>query len=109
MTNENIILSLQYAMDTDNSDRMNSELPERIANSLVVADSMAENIYNESKDTDRAMALWKEIGSIQKDFKQLEDIISTFYEMLNGNIGNDIDDPKKLGAMIREYAGKELA
>ena len=109
MTQENIILALQYALDTDNSDRMNSELPERIANSLVVADSMAENLYHETKDTDRAMALWKEVGSIQKDFKQLEEILSTFCEMLNGNIGDDIDDPKKLGAMIREYAGKELA
>ena len=108
MTHENIELALQYALDTEPSDKLNSELPERIANSLVVADSMAENLYNES-DQDRAMALWKEIGTIQRDFKQLEDIISTFYEMLQGNIVDDIDDPKKLGAMIREYAGKELA
>ena len=108
MTNENIELALQYALETESSDRMNSEITERIINSLVVADSIAADIYNES-DEDKVMALWKEIGAIQEDVIQIEKIILSFLEMLKGNIGNDIDDPKTLGAMIQAYANKELA
>ena len=109
MTNENITLALQYALNTEKSDRHNSEITERITNSLVVADSIAADIYNNKGNDDKVMALWKQLGTIQHDFNRLENILSTFYEMLNGNIGNEIEDPKKLGAMIREYAGKELA